>query len=82
MSNVLCGCETFMKVTKNGVTVEELDGNREPYKLWRADLYTCPDCQAQVITGFGSNPIAEHFQPSYKKLKDRAYADGSMYQGS
>lgn len=70
-SNVLCGCGRFMKVGKNGVTVEELLDDGSPYKLWDADRYQCPECHAEVTTGFGSQPLAEHYQPTYAKARKR-----------
>ena len=38
-----------------------------PYKLWVGDLYECPGCGAQLISGVGQGPIAEHFQPDYQQ---------------
>ena len=54
-----------MQCVKNSVTVEEVTEDGEPYKLWSADRYACPECGASVIVGFGSRPLAEHWQPSY-----------------
>lgn len=54
-----------MHVARNGVTVEELLAEGSAYKLWDADLYQCADCGNQVITGFGRQPLAESWQPSY-----------------
>jgi hypothetical protein len=70
-SNVLCGCGRFMRVRKNSVTVEELTDDGAAYKLWDADLFECSECGAEVITGFGQGPIAEHWQPSYRAQRDR-----------
>jgi len=39
----------------------------DPYKLWKADLYKCPDCSFEVITGFGAHNYAEHFQDTFAK---------------
>lgn len=69
--NVLCGCGRFMRVKKNSVTVEELLEDGEPYKLWDADLYECQECGAQIITGFGREPMAEHWQPDYTAQRER-----------
>jgi hypothetical protein len=70
-SNVLCGCGRFMRPKKNSVTVEEQLENGDPYKLFDADLYECPQCGQQVITGFGAGPIIEHWHPDYEKLRKR-----------
>ena len=69
--NVLCGCGRFMRVTKNSVTVEELDEAGTGYKLWDADRYGCAECGAEIITGFGREPFAEHWQPSYAMQRER-----------
>ncbi len=70
-SNVLCGCGRFMRVQRNSVTVEELTAAGEPYKLWDADRYACPECGAEVITGFGAAPLVEHWRPTYPQVRDR-----------
>lgn len=70
-SNVLCGCGRFMRCTKNSVTVEEQLADGAPYKLWDADRYACPECGAEVITGFGAAPLVEHWRPDYAKQRER-----------
>ena len=43
---VCVGCQRFLKIKKNDVSVEEGMpdgvGGWQPYKLWSADLYECP----------------------------------------
>lgn len=71
-------CNRFMRPFKNGVYVLENmpikadapPGNRAPeawapYKLWMADQWHCPDCGAQILTGWGERPIAEHYQKGF-----------------
>ena len=70
-SSVLCGCGRFMVVKKNSVTVEELLEDQAPYKLWDADLWACPECGVEVITGFAAQPFAEHWQPTYADRRTR-----------
>jgi hypothetical protein len=60
-----------MTVKKNSVTVEERLETQEPYKLWDADLWECPECGVEVITGFGHGPLAEHWQPTYAAQRER-----------
>jgi hypothetical protein len=77
MSNVVCPkCETFMRVKKNGVFVEEQDSTGGPYRIWSADLYGCPTCNAEVVTGFGPRPIVEHYQPEYQTWRERVTVVG------
>lgn len=70
-STVLCGCGRFMRVKQNSVTVEELLEDGSPYKLWDADLWACADCGTEVITGFGREPMAEHWHPTYQAQRAR-----------
>lgn len=80
ISNVFCAkCKRFMEAEKNGVTVEEMmEGNR-PYKLWKADLYQCPKCGNEIITGFASDAFAEHFQEDYQQQKVREVNNKGTY---
>ena len=68
------GCGYFLKIKKNGVSIEELmpdgAGNWQGYKLWSADLYGCERCGAEIVAGFGSGPMAEHFQDRYRRMID------------
>jgi len=68
---VLCQCGCFMRVKRNSVTVEECLDDGAPYKLWSADLWACPTCGAEVITGFGRAPLAEHWQADYAATRER-----------
>jgi hypothetical protein len=78
-SNVLCGCGRLMRCLKNSVTVEELDTDGASHKLWDADLWICVECGQETITGFGREPMAEHWQPSYQQQRDRLAALGPIY---
>lgn len=68
---VCTDCHRFMVIKRNGVTVEELMDDGAPYKLWDADLYECPNCGVQIATGFAQAPLAEHFQPTYDRMRER-----------
>jgi len=60
-----------MRCKKNGVTVEELTEDGEGYKLWDADLFECVECGVEIIAGFASSPLAEHYQPGYAAQRER-----------
>jgi hypothetical protein len=75
-------CAMFLRIKKNGVTVEEgmplgpvqADGGPEswgPYKLWQGDLYACPGCGFELVTGFAGAPLAEHYEPTYADTRRR-----------
>lgn len=63
---VVCGkCHIGMVMQKSGIRVIEMFSQPpEPYQIWRGDLFCCPVCGATVVTGFGAQPEAMHFQGS------------------
>jgi len=78
-------CQRFFRPKCNGVAVIEnmpdtsktAPGLAEPehwrpYKLWRADLWHCLGCGAEIVVGFGHVPLAEHYQPDFDKWMARA----------
>jgi hypothetical protein len=67
-----------MRVLQNSVTVEELLETGEPYRLFDADLYVCMECGVEIITGFGTAPLAEHWQWDYAAHRNRL---GPIYLG-
>lgn len=69
-----------MRPFKNGVMVEELMDNRAPYKLWMADLWTCPKCNHSIAAGFPARPLLEHFEPDYDTQRKMAeFSFGGKY---
>lgn len=55
--SVVCTeCLRTMQPEKIGIVVLEKDYKNEPYLLYNADLYACPGCHRQAITGFGNHP--------------------------
>lgn len=58
-------CQREYKVDKAGVLLVGYfvtDKGTVPYKLWRADLWTCPGCSHQIVGGYGEGPAAHHFE--------------------
>ena len=74
MSKVICvKCNRQMRPEHNGeIVLENHSDYTTPYKLWMADLYKCPVCGIQVVTGFASNPRAEHYQEYFKEQLEEA----------
>ena len=67
-------CEIEMKVEKNGALAAEMFQGNKIYKIWRADLWKCPICGAEITCGYGNKPQAMHFDTEeVKKLKDEIY---------
>jgi len=56
-----------MRPEHNGVGLLDMfrpSDHDEPqaYQIWDADLWKCPKCGYEIVTGFGQHPIAEHWQ--------------------
>lgn len=72
--NIICQlCEVRYRTSEQGIYVIEYMGkwqNAKPYKIWHADLMGCPVCEKKVISGFGHNPIAEHYEPHFDDIYD------------
>jgi len=77
MKPVCVPCRRFYRVKKNDFFFIEgkpsvngaLPGNAEPekwspYKM-AADLWECEGCGAQILSGFGRQPIGEHYQTDF-----------------
>lgn len=47
----------------------------KPYKLWSGDMWACPDCGAEIISGVGRDRIAEHYEPEFSATAQRLHAD-------
>lgn len=43
-----------------------------PYKVWLGDLWRCPDCGHELISGVGASQVAEHYQPGFDGWAKRA----------
>jgi len=67
-------CQVKLKPEKNSVHGVETfgRGSDEPYKLWMADLWKCPECGIEVIAGFGAHNYAEHYQPNFAEQFKKA----------
>lgn len=40
-----------------------------PNKVWLADLWECEGCGVQIVSGFASQPISEHYKPDFKQMQ-------------
>ena len=69
MPKVTCvKCEGEMRPLKNDVAFVETTGpERSPYKIWSADLWGCPLCGVEVVSGFGNKPIAGRWQDDFEE---------------
>lgn len=96
MKPICVKCQRFYKIVKSGLAFIEgmpigekvKAGTAEPekwkpYKLWMGDLWECPDCHAQTISGVGINRVAEHYEPDFEQKAKQAAAmnpHGKLFQ--
>lgn len=63
-----------LRVVKNGVYVEQLDGYRQPYKIYSADVWACPEASRECgydLLVTAPLPVAEAFQEeAYARYKE------------
>lgn len=64
--DVVCvKCQTALRPHIIGALVIEM-ASFGPYKVWAADLYKCPGCGIEIVTGFGPAPIRQdHYKPDF-----------------
>lgn len=65
----VCGkCQAKYDLRITGVTVVETAGTPpKPFRLWRADSYSCPICNAELITNFSHEPMIESHEDGFEK---------------
>lgn len=78
MKPICVPCQRFYRVKQNGfmfieampITTPTKPGTAEPekwkpYKLWRGDLWECPTCGHQTVSGVAFQPVSEHYLPDF-----------------
>jgi len=59
LKEVCFDCQRQMQVDQVSITLLELDGNGDAYKLWHADVLKCPDCRREIVARFADRPISQ-----------------------
>jgi hypothetical protein len=59
MRPICARCRREMLPVKNEFMVKDKPEGGFPSTYWYGDLYECPECKAQVVTGFGKGIPAE-----------------------
>lgn len=88
MKPVCVPCQRFFRCIKTGFYFTEgmpkgasaEPGTSEPekwqpYKLWSGDKFKCEGCGAEIISGFGQNPIRLQHEPDFKATAESLKAD-------
>lgn len=81
-------CQRFFRMKKGGFYFTEgmpigsdvAPGTAEPekwvpYKVWAGDLWKCQGCGAEILSGFGHNPIATQHEDKFGDLRMMLGAD-------
>ena len=72
MPKIVCvECEIELKPEENGILLIEF-ASFGAYKAWYADLWKCPKCGTEIVSGFGNSPIMEHFQDGFSTWLEEA----------
>ena len=73
MRPICATCRLFYKPRLNGyifceMVPETFKGKTtyKPYRIWSGDLWECTRCKNQLISGFGKEPISEHFDEDFQ----------------
>ena len=45
-------CKREMYLEQLGVVLVEYDGSGDYYRMTNGDIYTCPTCKIQIVTGY------------------------------
>ena len=74
---VCAACQVDMRPEKNGVGVLDM-ADWGPCNLWDADLWECPKCGHQIVSGFGDNPISAHYMKEEFERLIKGYQEHSL----
>ena len=74
---VCAACQVDMRPECNGVGVLDM-ADFGPCDLWDADLWECPKCGQQIVSGFGSNPISRHYEGDRFTNLVKSYEENSI----
>ena len=86
MKPICIQCRRFFRPKKNGFYFLEgrplvsdakpgNDAQWAPCKVWSGDLWRCPGCGAEILSGFGQEAIAEQYQSRFAQYVKELGAD-------
>lgn len=59
-------CQTEFRVSRNGIAVIDMAWQPpKPCAVWHADLFECPICKTQIVSGFAQKSLAEYFEAKF-----------------
>ena len=60
-------CRIEFRPVENGVTVVDMFSQPpKPYRMWQADLFECPICKTQIVSGFADKALAYHHESVFE----------------
>ena len=83
MPHLVCvECQRKLTPYKSGAFVVVMFNDpAEPYQIFSGDIWACPVCGVKVVAGMGHNAIAQHWQPGFADMLQRAAAaPDTVYQ--
>lgn len=73
-------CRIEFRPLENGITVIDMFSQPpKPYRVTHADLFECPICKKQIVSGFALKPLAEHFEDKFKFWLRKALEGAHVY---
>ena len=65
-------CTVEMRPVRNDIVVVDYAWKPpQPYQLWSADEWGCPECGHRVALGFGVAPFSRHYEEGFQSLLER-----------
>lgn len=77
-SPVCVSCATEMRPEKNGFKFVTITSQSDPYQVWKCDKWKCPQCETEVLIGFGQKPIAEYYQEYFDDRLETYLKEGDI----
>ena len=81
MPKITCvKCQKELRPKKNDVAFVETSGpERSPYKIWLADLWACPVCGVEIVSGFGCAAIHGNWEEDFEQSLHREQKRGPVF---
>ena len=51
----------------------------KPYRITHADLFECPLCKTQIVSGFALKSLAEHYEDKFERWLQKAGEGTCVY---
>lgn len=73
-------CRIEFRVLENGIDVIDMFSQPpKPYRLTQADLFECPTCKTQIVSGFADKAWIQHFEGNFEHWLRKALEGTHVY---